>query len=161
MILVELWNLTFENEPSRNRDSNVKFAPLETDESAVRFTHDEWMRSLYGKDPPEARYAEYAQRISDLMETMWTRCVALKTNAVLDFGFWSRRERDRVRELVASLHGEARMYRLSCPDDLAWSRVEKRNERSEAGLYIARNTFEVLKSRYEPLGPDEDGIEVG
>jgi hypothetical protein len=28
MILVELWNLTFENEPSRNRDSNVKFAPL-------------------------------------------------------------------------------------------------------------------------------------
>jgi FMN reductase len=28
MILVELWNLTFENEPSCNRDSNVKFAPL-------------------------------------------------------------------------------------------------------------------------------------
>jgi hypothetical protein len=53
------------------------------------------------------------------------------------------------------------MYRLSCPDDLAWSRVEKRNERSEAGLYIARNTFEVLKSRYEPFGPDEDRIEVG
>jgi hypothetical protein len=25
---VELKNLTFENEPSRNRDSNVKFAPL-------------------------------------------------------------------------------------------------------------------------------------
>ena len=23
--LVELWSLTFENEPSRNRDSNVKF----------------------------------------------------------------------------------------------------------------------------------------
>jgi predicted kinase len=76
------------------------------------------MRSLYGKDTPEACYAEYAQRISDLMETMWTRCIALKTNVVLDFGFWSRRERDRVRELVASLNGEARMYRLSCPDDL-------------------------------------------
>ena len=28
MILVELLNLTFEHEPSREPDSNVKFAPL-------------------------------------------------------------------------------------------------------------------------------------
>lgn len=133
---------------------------LEAEESAVRFTHDERMRSLYGKDPPEARYAEYAQRISDLMETMWTRCIALKTNVVLDFGFWSRRERDRVRELVASLNGEARMYRLSCPDDLAWSRVEKRNERSETGLYIARNTFEVLNLATSRLGQTKTGSKL-
>jgi predicted kinase len=60
---------------------------LEVDEFAVRFTHDEWMRSLYGDDPPEAHFAQFAQRISDVMEAMWTRCISLKTNVVLDFGF--------------------------------------------------------------------------
>jgi hypothetical protein len=38
MILVELLNSTFENEPSSNRDSNVEFAPL----AHVLF---EWNRS--------------------------------------------------------------------------------------------------------------------
>ena len=39
LILVELFNLTFEREPGRNRDSNVKFAPLEpvSRESGRRF----------------------------------------------------------------------------------------------------------------------------
>jgi predicted kinase len=114
---------------------------LETETSAIRFTHDEWMRCLYGDDPPVERFAEYARRVSAVMEKMWTRCLALKTNVVLDFGFWSRSERDRVRELVTSLHGEARLYRVSCPDDIAWSRVERRNASVDAGLYIAPNTF--------------------
>jgi predicted kinase len=133
---------------------------LEVEKAAIRFTQDEWMRCLHGNDPPEDLFAEYASRVSDLMERMWTRCIAVKTNVILDFGFWSRSERDRVRELVATLKGEARLYRLSCPDDIAWRRVEKRNAFLDASLYIAPNTFEILKSRFEPLQPDEDRIEV-
>jgi predicted kinase len=81
-------------------------------------------------------------------------------NVVLDFGFWTRSERDRVRGLVASLGGNSVLYRLSCPDEVAWSRIEKRNERLRADLYIAPNTFNVLKARFEPLDPDETRVEV-
>jgi predicted kinase len=133
---------------------------LEVEQIAIRFTHDEWMRSLYGDDPPETRFSEYADRVSGVMETVWTRCVALKINVVLDFGFWTRSERDRVRGLVASLGGNSVLYRLACPDEVAWSRIEKRNERLGADLYIAPNTFNVLKARLEPLDPDETRIEV-
>jgi predicted kinase len=133
---------------------------LEVEQAAVRFTHDEWMRSLYGDDPPETRFSEYAKRVSGVMEPVWTRCVALKMNVVLDFGFWTRSERDRVRGLVASLGGNSVLYRLSCPDEVAWSRIEKRNERLRADLYIAPNTFNVLKARFEPLDPDETRVEV-
>jgi predicted kinase len=94
------------------------------------------------------------------MERVWTRCVALKVNVVLDFGFWTRSERDRVRELVASLGGKSVLYRLSCPDEVAWSRIERRNEKLGADLYIAQNTFKVLKARFEPLDPDEARVEV-
>ena len=133
---------------------------LEVEQAAIRFTHDEWMRSLYGDDPPETHFSEYAKRVSGVMETVWTRCVALKMNVVLDFGFWKRSERDRVRDLIASLGGESVLYRLSCPDEIAWSRVEKRNERLGADLYIAPNTFKVLKARFEPLDRDEARVEV-
>jgi GDPmannose 4,6-dehydratase len=52
MIRVELKNLTFENELSRNRDSNVKFAPLEAIRildltHKVRF-YQPWTSELYG-----------------------------------------------------------------------------------------------------------------
>jgi hypothetical protein len=39
---------------------------------------------------------------------------------VLDFAFWTRSERDRVRGLIASLGGNSVLYRLSCPDEVAW-----------------------------------------
>ena len=144
---------------------------IEVEQAAIRLTHDEWMRSLYGPrgagscwptgdDLPETRFSEYADRVSGLMETVWTRCVTLKMNVVLDFGFWTRSERDRVRDLVASLGGNSVLYRLSCPDEVAWSRIEKRNERLGADLYIAPNTFNVLKARFEPLDGDEVRVEV-
>jgi predicted kinase len=144
---------------------------LEIEQAAIRFTHDEWMRSLYaprdagscwptGDDLPEARFAECAKRVSAVMETVWTRCITLKMNVVLDFGFWTRSERDRVRDLVASLGGKSVLYRLSCPDEVAWSRIETRNERLGTDLYIEQNTFRVFKSRFEPLDPDEARIEV-
>lgn len=133
---------------------------LEQDEGAVRFTHDEWMAILFGDDPPENHFAEYAQRVSIVMEAMWTRCITLNTNVVLDFGFWSRRERDRVRSMVAEIGGKPVLYHVSCADDIAWRRVEKRNERLEGTLYIAPNTFQLLRARFEPLDADETRIVV-
>lgn len=134
---------------------------LETEEAAVRFTQDEWMQSLYGDDPPAEHFADYSRRISQLMEAMWTRCLELKVNVVLDFGFWSRRERDRVRALVTSKGGEAVLYHLLCTDDLAWKRIEKRNAELKGSLYIAPDTFKALKARFEPLDADEARIMIG
>jgi hypothetical protein len=42
----------------------------------------------------------------------------------------------------------------------AWRRIENRNTDLKSSLFIARNTFEVLKSRFEPLGSDERCIEI-
>lgn len=133
---------------------------LEHEHSALRFTHDEWMSRLYGNDPPEADFSEYARGVFSVMETMWRRCLDLKTNVILDFGFWSRAERDRVRSLVGAHGGVPTLYSLSCPDDLAWARIEQRNAHLAGNLYIAPNTFHLLKSRFEVLEPDEERIEV-
>ncbi|MFD0388927.1 AAA family ATPase [Tistrella bauzanensis] len=133
---------------------------LEKEAIAIRFTQDEWMKKLYGDDPPAEQFAGCTNRVSELMEEMWTRCLQVGVDVVLDFGFWSRAERDRVRSVICSLGADCRLYRLSCSDDEAWKRIEARNLKRDSSLYIARNTFEVLKARFEPLSDDESRIEV-
>ena len=133
---------------------------LEAEHAAIRFTHDEWMRALYGSDPPEALFGEYARRVSGVIEAAWTRCLELRLNVVLDFGFWSRSERDRTRALIAQLGGECRLYRVTCPDEIARQRIGGRNEDLGASLFIAPATYDALKARFEPLGPDERAIEM-
>lgn len=133
---------------------------LEQKLPAIRFSHDEWMTSLYGDDPPMDQFPEFHQRVSKLIDAQWTRCVKLGLDVVLDFGFWSRRQRDETRATAAGLGASARLYLLECPEEEAWRRVDKRNAHLDGSLLIVRHTFEMLKSRFEPLGDDEDRTEV-
>ena len=127
---------------------------------ARRLTHDEWMLRLYGEDPPPEQFPVFFDRVSERMESVWTRCVGLGLHVVLDLGFWSRKQRDAVRTTAALLGADAHLYRLGCPDDVAWARIERRNKRLTDSLLITRNTFAVLKDRFEPLDDDEARIEV-
>lgn len=50
---------------------------------------------------------------------------------------------------------EVRLYALTLPDAEALARVLARNEREPGHLYVAENTYRVLRSQFEPLGEDE------
>ncbi|MGX7703725.1 AAA family ATPase [Methylobacterium sp. Gmos1] len=128
---------------------------LEHRHRAVRFTPDEWMARLFGEDPPAEAFPLHAAAILDLMEPIWTRCLRLGVDVVLDYGFWRRAERDHARRLVAECGARALLYRVECPDEEARQRVAARNGRAERSLYIAPETFDALKQRLEPLQADE------
>jgi predicted kinase len=127
---------------------------------AIRFSHDEWMTRLYGDDPPVEQFPEFCRRVSEQLEEVWPRCLELGVDVVLEFGWWTRRERDCVRAKIAAMGAEARLYRVACSEEESWRRIEKRNTALGGSLYIARNTFEILKLRFEPLGSDEERIEI-
>ena len=134
---------------------------LETSLPALRFSHDEWMRQLYGEDPPLEDFPAYHARVTDLLNTVWPRCLELGLSVVLDFGFWTRLERDSVRARVARLGFEHVLYALECPEEVRWKRVEARNSgQGTDSLFIARETFLSLHERVEPLEPDEERILV-
>jgi len=133
---------------------------LERNIPAIRFSHDEWMVRLYGDDPPIEQFAVFYWRIHEQVQEIWLRCLELGLDVVLDFGFWTRQERDATRAKIIALGAEARLYRLTCPEDEAWRRIEKRNANLQGSLLIVRNTFEVFKERFEPLDPDETRIEI-
>ena len=119
---------------------------LERSIPAIRFSRDEWMTRLYGNDPPVEHFAELYRRVCQQVEEVWPRCLELGLNVVLDFGFWTRQERDVVRTRIAAMGAQACLYRLTYSEIESWRRIDKRNTDLQGSLYIARNTFELLKS---------------
>lgn len=131
---------------------------LERRHRAIRFTPDEWMARLFGEDPHVGIFKEKEAAILRLLEPMWMRCLHLGVDVVLDYGFWSRAERDYVRNRVESSGGQVLLYSVDCPADEAWRRVSARNRQNHRSLYIAPATFDLLKGRVEPLQPDESHL---
>jgi predicted kinase len=133
---------------------------LETELGAVRFSHDEWMARLYGEDPPAELFATHYPDVWDVMQGTWTRCLTLGLDVVMDLAYWTRAERESVRTLVAAAGAGHRLYELTCSEADAWKRIKARNNSLQGSLLITRNTFEVLKTRFESLDDDEERVRV-
>ena len=128
---------------------------LASELQAVRYSPDEWLVALYGQDPPENEFAEYSRRVLALINTQWPVVLARGVDVVLDFGFWSRGSRDAARMGAFEAGGGSRLYSLTCEEAVARARCQKRNHSHDGSLFIADATFDLLKSRFEPLGADE------
>ena len=84
---------------------------------AIRFLHDEWVTRLNGDDPPVEHFQEFCRRVSEQLEEVWPRCLELGVHVVLDFGCWTRRDRDAMRAKIATIGAEARLYRVTCSEE--------------------------------------------
>jgi predicted kinase len=95
-----------------------------------------------------------------LIATLWPRCLELGADVILDLHYWSQEERAETRATASALGASTALYRLTCTDEEAWRRIEHRNCNLNGDLFISRETFEWLKTRFEPLSDAEERIEV-
>ncbi len=131
---------------------------LEHSLPAVRFTHDEWMNKLYGENPPLENFADYYNRVHDLIWIYAERLLELNQDVILDSGFWSRNSRDEARAKAKAVGAEPKLYFLDVPENVMLERTRKRNENLQGSLYIDDHAFGLFKTRFEPLGKDEEHI---
>jgi predicted kinase len=75
---------------------------------AIRFSPDEWMTRLYGDDPPAEHFADFCRRIDEQLREVWPRCLEL---GILDFGCWTRHDRDVLGAKISEIGAQARLYR--------------------------------------------------
>ena len=129
---------------------------LEKKLPAVRLTHDEWIRKLYGRAPPEDAYPEYYRRVEDLIWATAAGVLASGSDVVLDLGFWTRESRDTARERIASIGSNASFYSVVCPRETMLSRTLARSEDPPPdSMWVDRPAFEKFWRRFEPMGDDE------
>lgn len=127
---------------------------LAAQRAAVRFTPDEWLAQL-GLDPfDEAARAVLEERLWGLGQVLAQAGVTV----VLDYGFWSRTERDEKRQWCRSHGVGVELHVCAEPFDVLVERVTGRTARAEpAAVPLTREHL----SSYLPFFEGADEVERG
>ena len=129
---------------------------IERERGALRLTPDEWIARLFGaaitpptlewcRDPVEAVQWEVAER-----------ALGLGVNVILDFGFWTRGEREDFRARAAALGARSEVHFLDVTRPVLWARLSARNaELPPFTFRINERQLDAWWSLFEPPTPDE------
>ena len=125
---------------------------LEHERHALRLSPDDWMWSLSIDLYDEAKRAA----VEALQWEVAARALTLGVDVVIEFGFWSRRERDDYRSRGEALGARVELRFLDVPRDELWARLNKRNtDLPPAMARIDEASLALWCSQFEPPTPDE------
>lgn len=96
---------------------------LADERHAVRLTKDEWLWAM-GSTPWDRVLGE---RIEGELTWLAGELLALGVSVVLDFGLWSREERDRLRDMARGLGVGVELHDLKLSTAELWRRIDARN----------------------------------
>lgn len=115
------------------------------------------MHKLYpGISTQEAETGPYRGRVEALQWQVALRTVKLGCNVVVDWGVWSRAERDTCREDVRAAGAKIVLCFLDVPFEELWHRVSRRNTALPAGTFaISRADLLRWSKLFEPPTIDE------
>ncbi len=133
---------------------------LEREAGAVRFTLDEWMLALYRLPYDDPRYADLAQRCTDVIWTTARQVLSAGVDVVLDWNLWSRDRRQAWRERAEAAGCRPVLHYLPVPLDTAIARAEGRARAGIAGAHVLNaDAVRHLAALFEEPTEDE-GVEI-
>jgi predicted kinase len=125
---------------------------LERDLPAVRLSADDWMTELGIDLLDETARA----RVEQLQWSLAQRLLELGAVVVVEWGTWSRRERDALRERARALGAAVELRFLDASPRELWRRIEVRDrERTRASRALSLEDVEGWAARIEPPDADE------
>ena len=134
------------------------------EEKSIVLSHDELM--LYLSDDCEGRAAhvDRANRISKYFASVCKDLVKLDISPILDYGFWTRGERDLLKEELTKYGIPYKLMYIKCEENKRIERLEKRNQSlssSQQREYIIPPTLrERLDGFFEEPSEDENAVVV-
>jgi len=134
---------------------------IEVERNALRLTADEWMVALYGPQPesPEIMKGAPSARRTAVEALQWrvaARALELGIDVVVDWGVWSRSERDDYRARAAALGARTVLCFLDVPRAELMRRLELRNANPLPGTYrIEAHYLDLWSTWFERPTADE------
>ena len=129
--------------------------------NAVRFSIDEWMVGLFGKDKPEPVQfdwvTERVERCEHQIGRLAIQCAQAGVAPVLDLSFLRARHRAAFADLAAESGFSAVLHFLDVPAGERWRRVAVRNDAQGKtfALSVSRWMFDFVEKIWEPPTPAE------
>jgi predicted kinase len=113
---------------------------LEQEVPALRLTSDEWLHELYPTiTTPEAEEGTLRARVDQVQWKLALRALRLGCNVVVDWGVWSREERDHYRTAARDVGARVVLCLLDPPVDELWERLSRRNADRPFGVFEITN----------------------
>jgi len=108
---------------------------LELERPALRLCPDEWITTLYASDIS----GEQLDAVRDPVETaLWeiaARVLVLGLDVILEFGFWSREEREEFRGRATQLGARSELHFADAPREELLRRLAQRNAQLPPGTF--------------------------
>jgi predicted kinase len=112
--------------------------------AAVRLCPDEWLAAL-GADPHDG---DLRGRLEALMWSQALDVLRAGAPVVVEFGSWSRWEREKHRVAAHQVGARVELHVLDVPLEVRWGRVEERNRRG--GPVVTREQLEAWERQWQP-----------
>lgn len=129
---------------------------LETRHAALRLTPDEWMLPLFGAGEFQGKRAVLEH---DLLWSVARRALVLGLSVALDYGLWSRQEREMYRLRARGLGVGVVLHVLDLPLDDLWWRLQARNADLPSGTFpITRAELEEWNGWFERPTSEERAL---
>lgn len=137
--------------------------------SAVRFSIDPWMQTLFSKDITEIEYSWMIERVERCYEQIWEvsqQILKLDGQVILDLGFTTQEQRKQFFDRAEALNINAELHYLNAAPRVRKARVEKRNTEKDPAVYSFEVTdmmFDFMEPRFEvPTAKElEFGLSIG
>ena len=133
---------------------------LENKLPAICFSIDRWMIELYGHQMDRK---DFESRMAIIKKLIWKtveRLIALNTNVILDYGFWTARERIEVSSKIKNAGGIPVLYFFNVPLNILKQRLNIRNSQLPPGTFeITVDMLEMFVNWFEYPTKDE-GIKI-
>jgi predicted kinase len=100
---------------------------LEHEQNALRLTPDEWIVRLYGADVSGEALDAARDPVEDVLWDLAARVLVLGVDVILDFGFWTRGEREGFRSRATQLGARSELHFLNVPEETLLTRLAARN----------------------------------
>jgi predicted kinase len=118
---------------------------------AIRFCPDEWMEEL-ALDLYDARRRT---KIEELQWKLTQELLAHGAAVILEWGTWSKEERDLLRQGARELGAAVELHYLSAPVDVLYERVEQRERENPP---ITRENMAHWVALFEEPTPEEAAL---
>ncbi|MCC5895931.1 MAG: ATP-binding protein [Alkalibacterium sp.] len=135
---------------------------LETEYQALRLTPDDWHIRLghrFGFGMSEAEEAVHNARHEAVESLMWdvaARVLVLGTDVILDFGCWTRREREVFRSRAGSLGAHFKLHYCEGSEEELIDRLRIRNNQKDNETFmIPPEKLKEWFKLFEPPSIDE------
>jgi predicted kinase len=119
---------------------------------AVRMSPDEWIVAL----DVDLYDEQFRRRVEALQWDLTEALLQLGQNVVIEWGLWTRAQRDELRKRATDLGATVELRHLDAPIDVLWERIATRNDtRPARSTRIERRHLDEWAARFEAPTADE------